>query len=232
MALSLALHAAALFLLLTYRPWLPDHPKGAPLKVDMLAEPPPPPEIAAPPSDKPALRSSARHPSPVPRADGGGASRAALDTTPVQMPSFQAQPAASVEPGAGIGAGEGEGSGSGSGAGEGEGAGGGKLLLLFKADWIVRPEGKMPQFNPPRAKVEHVSGGAVLHCRIDARNRARQCRIYEEHPRGYGFGQAALNISRYFRIRPPVLDGKPLHKAWVPIPVMWTNLPPVRKAKS
>ena len=136
-----------------------------------------------------------------------------------------------LEPGAGAGSGTGQGSGSGSGAGEGEGSGGG-ALLLYKADWISRPEAKMPQFNPRRARLEHVSGGAVLHCRIDAKHRARQCRVHEEHPRGYGFGMAALNISRYFRIRPPVLDGKPLHKAWVPIPLVWTNPPPVRKAKS
>jgi protein TonB len=231
-ALSFTLHAVVLFLLLGYRPGQPAQPPATTLEIDFIAPPPPAPrplELVDPPHQV-APPAPASRPAPTPQREGGSGSSPALDTSPVQMPSFQVQPSAPADAGHGAETGAGEGPGQGSGTGAGEGAGGGKVLLLYHADWIVKPEAKMPEFNPPRARFEHVSGGATLYCRIDRENRARSCRVHEEHPRGYGFGEAALRMSMLFRIRPPILDGNPMHKVWVPIPIFWSNPKPVKRA--
>jgi protein TonB len=81
----------------------------------------------------------------------------------------------------------------------------------------------MEEHNPWQALLEGITGTVVLACRIDVRQRARNCRVLSETPRGYGFGSAALAVVRLGRISPAMRDGLPVYKAWVRIPVTFHN---------
>jgi protein TonB len=145
-----------------------------------------------------------------------------IEVTPAPLPT--AVPTPSGPPAAAAGAGTGSGSGSGAGAGEG-----GSPLL--PADWIVKPEEKMRELNPPRAVYDRISGQVLLHCRITVDQKVRGCRVMKEYPRGYGFGAAALKLSKFFRIRPPAAGGVILTETRVPIPVIWEN-PPFKRGRT
>jgi protein TonB len=220
--LTLALHAAALCLLFLYRPAFPAEDRAeSPLQV--LLEPVPPPvevRVTTPPT-----RSRAAAPAPTHRAlrPGGGGKSEALDLTPTPLPTFSV-PVSVPVPTAGTGSGQGDGSGSGSDTGAGDGAGASGGGSVRDADWIVKPEDKMPKFNPWRARAKGVSGDVLLHCQVAPDSTARNCRIVHESPGGYGFGEAALKVSRYFRLSPPMVNGAPRYEIWVPIPIAWFNV--------
>jgi protein TonB len=90
---------------------------------------------------------------------------------------------------------------------------------------MVKPTDlQMRKANPSRARLALVSGGAVISCLVTPRNRARDCHILTESPRDYGFGDAAIQLSIHFRIKPPERDGRPRHDVRVRIPVYFDNL--------
>ena len=90
----------------------------------------------------------------------------------------------------------------------------------IRADWIMKPSAAvMNDHFPYVARLHKISGRVVLTCLIDRTNRARNCRILEEVPRQFDFGDAALKAAQTFQIRAPVVDGKTRHDVWVRIPI-------------
>jgi protein TonB len=67
--------------------------------------------------------------------------------------------------------------------------------------------------------MQGVTGMAMLACAVAADTQVRQCRVLAERPPWEGFGAAALQMARVFRIRPTLVDGKVYEKARVEIPV-------------
>jgi protein TonB len=60
----------------------------------------------------------------------------------------------------------------------------------------------------PRAALEQgLSGQAVIDCLVDERGRL-DCTTTREAPLGAGFGDAAIRMSREFRIAPQTRDGQ------------------------
>lgn len=230
-AFTAAIHVALLAALLTFRPDL-DEPvdPARPLAVDLVPAPPPEVPVVEPVTLEEARsrpsRQRAGRPDPgaaAPRALRPDMDRTLSDLPAPAFPPGPAQAAGQAPDGeAGTGsAGAGAGAGAG---GSGSGPGAGSRAALDAPHWIAKPTwSQMKLHNPPRAAAERVSGTAVVACRINSRQRARNCRILSEAPRGYGFGSAALAAVRLGRIRPALRDGLPVYDAWVGIPITFRN---------
>ncbi|USQ94233.1 energy transducer TonB [Caulobacter sp. RL271] len=84
--------------------------------------------------------------------------------------------------------------------------------------WARRPSTEDFQRNyPDRAQRMEISGRAVLSCMLDERGLLTNCAVVEETPAGYGFGEAALRLSRLFRAKPRTLDGQTVGGTTVPV---------------
>ena len=57
------------------------------------------------------------------------------------------------------------------------------------------------QFYPNRADREQVPGHAVVRCRVGRDGYLSLCETVQETPPGYGFGAAAMMLSRYYRLK-------------------------------
>jgi protein TonB len=120
------------------------------------------------------------------------------------------------------------GSHSGDGArGGGDGAGAGaERDSADRPDWIVKPTPQQETASLSLvAKGDRANGWAVISCLVTRANRVRDCKIIAESPKStdwYRFGDSALLLSRYFRIRPPMRNGQPRYDIRVRIPIYWT----------
>ena len=70
------------------------------------------------------------------------------------------------------------------------------------------PNGEdMARYYPDRAQRMEVGGTARMSCAIGARGALESCQVLSESPPEYGFGDAALKVSRLFRYSPESIDG-------------------------
>ena len=173
---------------------------------------------APPPTPKPP-------PPPAPTPDPGGGrpaapSRVHLSPRPVPEPELVAPPVPAPEPDIVVGAapvasptpgtgqgGTGEGTGTGDGDGDGPGSGGtGARLIRGPSSAEILSVG--PRL--PRG-VRRPPGRASVNCVIRADQRLDDCRLVQETPPGFGFGEQALRAAAYFRWNPPLTAaGRPV----------------------
>ena len=59
-----------------------------------------------------------------------------------------------------------------------------------------------PQFYPDKAQRLEVSGKVVLDCAITSERKLEDCTVASETPVDFGFGDAALKMSKTFRMDP------------------------------
>ncbi|MES1156209.1 MAG: TonB family protein [Alphaproteobacteria bacterium] len=71
--------------------------------------------------------------------------------------------------------------------------------------WTRRPSG-LDRYYPPRALARGMEGEATLDCIVRITG-ALDCAIVSETPQGWGFGEAALRISRDYAMVPAMRDG-------------------------
>jgi protein TonB len=64
-----------------------------------------------------------------------------------------------------------------------------------------------------------VSGRATISCTVNARGALDGCNIISEDPSDMGFGDAAMRMSKLFRMRPKTTDGQPVDGGTVRIPL-------------
>lgn len=186
---------------------LPD--PAPPISVFLFRPPPPPPPPPAPPA----------------RTQGGGAPAApsrvhVTPRPPERPPELVAPPTPAPEPALIIGAapvagptpgmgqgGTGAGTGTGDGDGDGPGSGGVGPMILRPAT-----SAEIQSVAPPRVRgVRRPSGRARVNCVIRIDQRLDDCRIIEETPGGFGFGDQALRAMAFFRYRPPMTaSGRPV----------------------
>jgi TonB family protein len=80
-------------------------------------------------------------------------------------------------------------------------------LEISDVSWVREPSSRdFARYFPRRALDQGQSGRVTLDCVI-AGNGRLDCSVAQENPSGYGFGDAALSISRNARVRPTLPDG-------------------------
>jgi len=83
-------------------------------------------------------------------------------------------------------------------------------------DWLRRPSGDVfGRTYPLKAAKYGVAGSVMLTCVVDNDGFLNNCQVRKESPLGFGFGQAAIMLSRTMVMTPG-------YKGWVNIPVNWT----------
>lgn len=79
----------------------------------------------------------------------------------------------------------------------------------------------MSRYYPERAQRMEVQGKVELSCANVVRRNPNGCTVVSETPLEYGFGDAALKMSRLFRFSPETIDGVPTDEP-IQIPVAFT----------
>jgi len=119
------------------------------------------------------------------------------------------------------GAGSGSG-GNGAGTGSQSGSGG---PAIYRAEWQRLNSPAELNRNMPRHVPQGIGWGEIV-CRASTGFRVTDCKLWGESPKGSGYGQAVLGIADVFRVKPPIVDGKPQLGAWVLIHIGYYNSNP------
>ena len=189
-----------------------DLPVLSPIQVEIFRPftpppPPPPPEAPAevePGGGAPAAPSRV-HVTPKPPERPPELPVAPPTPAPVQSVTIGASPTATLNSGLGQG-GQGTGTGSGEGEGDGPGSGAGPIILRGASS------NEILGFVPPEARRQRRAGRSAVNCVIRSDTRLEDCRVVDESPSGFGFGDAAVRVAEtHFRFRPPTTaSGRPV----------------------
>lgn len=189
-----------------------DLPLAPPIEVELFrpTTPPPPPPPPVEPAEVDPGGGAPAAPSRVhvtPKPPEAPPELPVAPPTPAPVPTLVvgASPTASLNSGLGQG-GQGTGTGSGTGEGDGPGSGSGPIILRGASN------GEILAFVPPEARRQRRAGRSAVNCVIRADTRLEGCRVVDESPGGFGFGEAAVRIAEtHFRFRPPTTaSGRPV----------------------
>lgn len=85
--------------------------------------------------------------------------------------------------------------------------------------WVAIPSAEDFARNyPETASRAEVGGRAVLNCTLNSVGVPTDCAVAQEDPQGFGFGAAALKLSKLFRAS-STYNGKPTAGTTVRIPI-------------
>jgi protein TonB len=91
--------------------------------------------------------------------------------------------------------------------------------IITNPQWLERPDGRdFARHYPPRALERGREGRVTLDCVVNADGRI-SCSVANEDPDGWGFGEAAIRISRSFKIAPRLENGAPTEGGRLRVPI-------------
>ncbi len=91
--------------------------------------------------------------------------------------------------------------------------------VITNPTWLERPNARdFARYYPERALERGQEGRVNLACIVAADGRIA-CTVTSEDPQGWGFGAAALQISRSFRMAPATRDGAATSGGRVNVPI-------------
>lgn len=94
--------------------------------------------------------------------------------------------------------------------------------VIQHPDWVQKPTGDdVERFYPSKARAESVSGRATIICDVTNEGSLVHCKVIEESPKGYGFGEAAVSVGQIFQMSPKRVDGQPVDGGVVTIPIVF-----------
>ena len=80
--------------------------------------------------------------------------------------------------------------------------------VIRNPSWSRQPSAEqMMRAYPERAIASGMAGSASLNCLVLPTGAVTDCNVTRETPGGYGFGRAAQNLSRHFRVNPRTVNG-------------------------
>jgi protein TonB len=95
--------------------------------------------------------------------------------------------------------------------------------VITNPDWLQQPSAaEISRYYPDRAARLGVEGRALITCRVSAEGRLEACAVSHESPEEAGFGQAAVKMSRHFKMRPMTRDGVAVSSGTISIPIRFT----------
>lgn len=95
--------------------------------------------------------------------------------------------------------------------------------LIGRPLWAALPTGDAMLAGYPKAAIEKdvKQGRVVMHCTAAAGGALQSCDVQTEEPAGLGFGAAALELSKTFRIRPWTAEGLPTVGGEISVPIRY-----------
>lgn len=96
--------------------------------------------------------------------------------------------------------------------------------VITRPVWTEKPSLEdLVRYYPAEAKAAKVGGRAAIACTVAADGRLDDCTVIGETPAQYQFGDAALQMSRHFRMQPVSADGTPTAGGKVRIPIAFAT---------
>ena len=94
--------------------------------------------------------------------------------------------------------------------------------VVTRPIWTERPTGAdMARYYPADAARAGAGGRAAISCGIAKDGRLKDCVVRNQVPAQYAFGQAALQLSQHFQMKPADQDGKPTRGDRIVIPILF-----------
>jgi TonB family protein len=100
-----------------------------------------------------------------------------------------------------------------------------RISLMFDTppDWMRKPTfDQVLAVFPAKATAAGLGGRATIKCWVQTNGLLRDCKVAQESPTGYGFGEAALTLTPSFLMKPAIKQGKSVESD-VTIPINFSN---------